>query len=131
MFLAELAKGVLATAQSFDGSANVLSLTLPTERGGGHVAAIILDSLHTHSKRKHFPDASQSDNTGSSASESSAADRPQPESPPDSQDQLGNQTGPVSTTVTITSPEPTASVGGELMQSFSVFRGVGWGVFFK
>ncbi|XP_037546981.1 tudor domain-containing protein 1 [Nematolebias whitei] len=113
VFRAELANAVLATPQSFDGSANVLSLTLPTERGGGDIAAMILDSLQTHFKRKHSPDSSQSDKTGSSASLSSAAAAacPQPESPSDSQDQLENTTGPVNTTVSIKSPEPTASVG--------------------
>uniref|UniRef100_A0A8D0CN87 Tudor domain containing 1 n=1 Tax=Sander lucioperca TaxID=283035 RepID=A0A8D0CN87_SANLU len=45
MFQSQLLNGVLATVQSFNGSVNVLSLTLPTERGGGHLTTMILDAL--------------------------------------------------------------------------------------
>lgn len=110
MFQAELANGVLATAQSFDGFANVLSVTLPTERGGGNLATLILDTLHTHVKSNRFPDPSQKrDKTISNASESSAAapDCPQPKPLPDSQNQLENTTKPVDTTKSTKTPEPT------------------------
>ncbi|XP_056285951.1 tudor domain-containing protein 1 isoform X2 [Pseudoliparis swirei] len=44
-----LSSGVLATVQSFNGSENVLSLTLPTEKGGGHIGAMISDALQAKS----------------------------------------------------------------------------------
>ncbi|XP_045924899.1 tudor domain-containing protein 1 isoform X3 [Micropterus dolomieu] len=52
MFQSLLLDGVLATVQSFDGSANVLSLTLPVERGGGHLTAMILDALQATVKAR-------------------------------------------------------------------------------
>ncbi|KAK7919576.1 hypothetical protein WMY93_010860 [Mugilogobius chulae] len=55
IFLSSLQQGVLATVQSFDGFCNVLSLSLPTESGGGHVEAIILDALQAHSKNTAVP----------------------------------------------------------------------------
>ncbi|KAM4715222.1 tudor domain-containing protein 1 [Anableps anableps] len=64
MFQTELANGVLATVQSFDGSANVMSLAPPTERGGVHLPSMILDKLYILNKN---PDTSQRlDDTGSS-----------------------------------------------------------------
>ncbi|XP_072312993.1 tudor domain-containing protein 1 [Eucyclogobius newberryi] len=55
MFLSALHQGVLATVQSFDGYSNVLSLSLPTESGGGLVEAMILEALQTHSKSTTAP----------------------------------------------------------------------------
>lgn len=52
MFQSLLLDGVLATVQSFDGSANVLSLTLPVERGGAHLTAMILDALQATVKAR-------------------------------------------------------------------------------
>ncbi|XP_024865763.1 tudor domain-containing protein 1 isoform X1 [Kryptolebias marmoratus] len=121
VFRAELANGVLATAQSFDGSANLLSLTLPAERGGGHLNATILDTLHAHSKSNSFPGA------GSCTSEISAAaaDRLQPKSLSDSQNPLEHQTGPVDATVSTKTSEPTsrssstASVGEDPLKKIN------------
>lgn len=45
-FKSLLSKGVVATVQHFDGFANVLSLNLYTESGGGHLSAMIMDALH-------------------------------------------------------------------------------------
>ncbi|XP_041672490.1 tudor domain-containing protein 1 [Cheilinus undulatus] len=55
MFRNLLQTEVLATIQSFDGSANVLSLTLPTESGGGNIAAIILGALEEQAKMNPTP----------------------------------------------------------------------------
>uniref|UniRef100_A0A3P9MK51 Tudor domain-containing protein 1 n=1 Tax=Oryzias latipes TaxID=8090 RepID=A0A3P9MK51_ORYLA len=60
---------VMATVQSFDGSANVLSLALPPERGGRNLAAVIQEMLHVHCKGSPLPDASQT--PGSDAAEPS------------------------------------------------------------
>lgn len=45
-----LSKGVLATVESFDGSANVLSLCLDTKSGRHQLTAIMLDALQDQSK---------------------------------------------------------------------------------
>lgn len=45
-----LSKGVRATVESFDGSANVLSLCLVTESGRSQLTAIILDALQELAK---------------------------------------------------------------------------------
>ncbi|XP_055085803.1 tudor domain-containing protein 1 [Periophthalmus magnuspinnatus] len=55
MFLSVLQQGVLATVESFDGYSNVLTLSLPTECGGGLVEAMILDALQAHSKSTTAP----------------------------------------------------------------------------
>lgn len=51
-FKSLLAKGVVATAQHFDGFANVLSLNMYTESGGGHLSAVIMDALHAQVENK-------------------------------------------------------------------------------
>ncbi|XP_070708417.1 tudor domain-containing protein 1 [Pempheris klunzingeri] len=77
MFQSLLSNGVLATVQSFDGSANVLSLSLVTERGGGHLTAMILDALQEQGKSISSPPATQkSDQTDSSSSTDRTADIP-------------------------------------------------------
>lgn len=45
-----LSMGVLATVESFDGSANVLSLCLDTQSGRRELTAIMLDALQDHTK---------------------------------------------------------------------------------
>lgn len=108
MFQTLLLNGVLATVQSFDGSANVLSLTLPTEKGGGNLTAMILDALQDQAKSKSAPSATQkADQTDSSTSNASATvvpDCPQPKLIPEIQKELENITATTGLTVT---PEPT------------------------
>lgn len=58
-FQSLLLKGVLATVQSFDGFANVLSLSLHTESGGGQLTAMILDALYAQAKRNPLPSTNQ------------------------------------------------------------------------
>ncbi|XP_035997717.1 tudor domain-containing protein 1 isoform X2 [Fundulus heteroclitus] len=80
LFQTELVNGVQATVHSFDGSANVLSLILPAERGGEHLTSVILDALYACSKSNQ--DTNQRlDNPGSSAP--CAADGPRSDSVPE------------------------------------------------
>ncbi|XP_028286193.1 tudor domain-containing protein 1 [Parambassis ranga] len=109
LFKSTLTSDILATVQSFDGSANVLSLTLPTEMGGGDLTAMILDELYAQTERNACsPTTQESDITGSSTSISTAAapDCSQPVALPDCH---GPETvlGPVSNTVPNKTPEPT------------------------
>ena len=71
-----LSTGVLATVQSFDGSANVLSLTLHAEAGGGDLTAIILDTLQAQTKSNPCPSTTQmveqADGSGTSAASTNA-----------------------------------------------------------
>ncbi|KAM8730279.1 tudor domain-containing protein 1 isoform 2-T2 [Acanthopagrus schlegelii] len=71
-----LSTGVLATVQSFDGSANVLSLTLHAEAGGGDLTAIILDTLQAQTKSNPCPSTTQlveqADGSGTSAASTKA-----------------------------------------------------------
>uniref|UniRef100_A0A672JGL6 Tudor domain containing 1 n=1 Tax=Salarias fasciatus TaxID=181472 RepID=A0A672JGL6_SALFA len=74
MFQRALSDGVFATVLSFDGSANVLSLTLPTESGGVQIASMIFDALHPQNKANAHPPANpKSDQTGSGTPDRAAA----------------------------------------------------------
>lgn len=88
-FKSLLSKGVLASVQSFDGSANVLSLSLHTESGGGNLTAMILDELQAEAKSNPFPSSTQeAEQTKSSLSAASITDVPhcpQPKSKPQTQ----------------------------------------------
>ncbi|KAK5615952.1 hypothetical protein CRENBAI_019591 [Crenichthys baileyi] len=107
MFQTELVNGVQAIVQSFHGSANVLSITLPSERGGEHLTTMILDMLHVCNKSNPDPVTSQRlDNTGSSTPR--VLDGPQSESVPDFQCLLDNIPAPVDATGCIEAPELTA-----------------------
>ncbi|XP_076007844.1 tudor domain-containing protein 1 [Genypterus blacodes] len=77
MFQAVLLNGVIATVRSFDGSANLLSLSLPSELGGGHLTTMMLDALHVQSKTRPGPAA---DRTGGSTSITRAESAPEPKS---------------------------------------------------
>lgn len=59
MFHTELSNDVTATVQSFDGSANVLSVSLSSERGGWNLAAMIQEMLHVNRTSRPLPDAAQ------------------------------------------------------------------------
>ncbi|XP_019738951.1 tudor domain-containing protein 1 isoform X3 [Hippocampus comes] len=48
MFLSLLLDGIVATALSFDGFSNILTVSLPAEKGGVHLSALILDALESH-----------------------------------------------------------------------------------
>lgn len=48
LFLSLLLDGIVATAQSFDGFSNILTVSLPAEKGGVHLSALILDALESH-----------------------------------------------------------------------------------
>lgn len=91
-FQSLLSKGVLATVQSFDGSANVLSLTLHTESGGGDLSAMILDELQAEAKSNPFPSSTQqAEQTNSSLSAASITvvpQYPQPNLMPETQKRL-------------------------------------------
>ncbi|KAM6896989.1 tudor domain-containing protein 1 [Xenentodon cancila] len=97
MFQSELVNGVLATVQAFDGSANVLSVTLPPERGGGNLTAMILDTLHAHSKSNASLDTTKrSEESGSSIT--AAPDCNHPNSEPEPRSNLENVTRPINST---------------------------------
>ncbi|XP_055006233.1 tudor domain-containing protein 1 isoform X2 [Boleophthalmus pectinirostris] len=106
MFLTVLQQGVLATVQSFDGDSNVLSLSLPTESGGGLVEAMILDALQAHSKNTTAPVP----NTTLASSVSNADDRtekgPELSVPPET-----NKCESRTTTQEIQLPLPPAPLG--------------------
>ncbi|XP_062270369.1 tudor domain-containing protein 1 isoform X1 [Platichthys flesus] len=87
LFKTVLSNDVLATALSFDGSANVLSLTLPAERGGGQVAAMIVEALQFLTKTNPSPGttqrAEQTDSSTPPVSSTAEPECPQPKSPPE------------------------------------------------
>ncbi|XP_061611469.1 tudor domain-containing protein 1 isoform X2 [Phyllopteryx taeniolatus] len=48
IFHSLLLDGILATVLSFDGFTNILTVTLPAEKSGVHVTALIIDALESH-----------------------------------------------------------------------------------
>lgn len=104
--------GVLATVQHCDGSANVLSLTLPAEKGGGNVTDMISEALHAQRRSNPCTTLTQkTDKTGSSTSVNTAAapDGSKPKSVPE------NQKEPVSTTVLANTVDATSQHPEEKM----------------
>lgn len=104
--------GVLATVQHFDGSANVLSLTLLAEKGGGNVTDMISEALHAQRRSNPFTTSTQkTDKTGSSTSVNTAAapDGSKHKSVPE------NQKEPVSTTVLANTVDATSQHPEEKM----------------
>ncbi|XP_063748517.1 tudor domain-containing protein 1 isoform X2 [Eleginops maclovinus] len=67
LFHSLLLSGVLATVQSFNGSANVLSLSQPPETGGGDLTTMLLDALQAQAK-SHPSLTQKADQTNSSTS---------------------------------------------------------------
>ncbi|XP_068162272.1 tudor domain-containing protein 1 [Antennarius striatus] len=59
IFQSLLSKGVFATTESFDGSANVISLALQPEKGGKQLTALILDALQSQAKSNPNPSTTQ------------------------------------------------------------------------
>lgn len=93
-------KGVLATVESFDGSANVLSLCLDTESGRRQLTAIMLDALQGQTKvsqdqtKTHLSSFGQMpEQTGSSAEVIPHSPQPKPMSVT----QMGPEEAPSST----------------------------------
>ncbi|XP_060951274.1 tudor domain-containing protein 1 [Limanda limanda] len=80
---------VIATTLDFDGSANVLLLTLPAERGGGQVTAMIVEALQILTKANPSPAtpqrAEQTDRSTPPVSSTAEPQCPQPKSPPEAQ----------------------------------------------
>uniref|UniRef100_A0A8C4HYP7 Tudor domain containing 1 n=1 Tax=Dicentrarchus labrax TaxID=13489 RepID=A0A8C4HYP7_DICLA len=103
MFESLLANGVLATVQSFSGSANVLSLTLPTEKGGGQLTAMILDALQAQAKsnpcQPSTQKAEQTDSSIPTASTTVVPDCPQPKLTTETQKGLENTTATTGPTI--------------------------------
>ncbi|KAK2820415.1 hypothetical protein Q5P01_023374 [Channa striata] len=113
IFRSFLANDVLATVHSFDGSANVLSLTLPTEDSGGDVTAMILDALHAQSKSSSCcpATAQRTDQTNSctlAPSQRAVPDCSQTKSTPGTQKVLPEGTATTDTTTTPESTPPAA-----------------------
>ncbi|XP_042253348.1 tudor domain-containing protein 1 isoform X1 [Thunnus maccoyii] len=93
MFKSLLTDGVLATVQSFDGSANILSLTLPAESGGGHVTSMILGALQADTKSNPCPSSTvKTDSSTSTTNTTADPDCPQPRSTPETQKVLETTT---------------------------------------
>ncbi|KAM9837932.1 tudor domain-containing protein 1 [Aulostomus maculatus] len=96
---------VVGTVQSFDGSANILSLTLLPQQGGGGLTTLILDALQAQSMSNTCPSAKMTpdhaDNSTSSTSTTAAPECPQPQSTP------ANRKSQENPTATIIPPEPT------------------------
>ena len=109
MFHSILLNGVVATVQSFDGSANVLSLSLPAERGGGQVTAMIMDALQVQTKSNPCPAtaqrADQSDSSTANTSTTAIPDCSLPKSIPETE--KGLEITKDTTNLNVT-PEPTA-----------------------
>nr|XP_046232521.1 tudor domain-containing protein 1 isoform X2 [Scatophagus argus] len=108
IFRGLLLNGVLATVQSFDGSANVLSLNLHTESGGGNVTAVILDALRARAESNPCTStthvAEQTDSSTSAAASTTAVPEClQPTSIPETQKGEENATSTTGPTIT---PEP-------------------------
>ncbi|KAG7507722.1 hypothetical protein JOB18_042668 [Solea senegalensis] len=105
LFQIILSNSVLASVQSFDGSANILSLTLPTESGEGHVSAMILDALQALNNRKTCPSPTQKPEHPDSSSPSAItpAEPPRPLPTPETQKEQKHPT----TTSLVVAPEPT------------------------
>ncbi|XP_049420220.1 tudor domain-containing protein 1 isoform X3 [Epinephelus fuscoguttatus] len=86
MFQSLLLNGVLATVKSFDGSDNVLSVSLPTEKGGGDLTAMILDALQVQAKNSPCPSttkkAEQTDSSPPAASYPVVPECPEPKAIP-------------------------------------------------
>ncbi|XP_034415209.1 tudor domain-containing protein 1 [Cyclopterus lumpus] len=105
MFQNLLLSGVLATVQSFNGSENVLSLTLPTEKGEAHITAMILDALQAQAKSHPCTSITQkvdqTDSSPSAASTTAVADCPISKS--ETPKELEN---PAATTGLTMNPEP-------------------------
>uniref|UniRef100_A0A673ANQ3 Tudor domain containing 1 n=1 Tax=Sphaeramia orbicularis TaxID=375764 RepID=A0A673ANQ3_9TELE len=76
MFKSLLPNGVLATVQSFDGSDNVLSLSLPTENASGHVTAMILDKVQAQAKNSCPTPNLKADSTTAPTDTKAALDPP-------------------------------------------------------
>uniref|UniRef100_A0A7N8WS55 Tudor domain containing 1 n=1 Tax=Mastacembelus armatus TaxID=205130 RepID=A0A7N8WS55_9TELE len=131
MFQTVLLNGVLATVQSFDGSANVLSLTLPIERGGGHLTTMILDALQFQTKSEACPSTPQrADQTGNrtpAASSAAAADCLQSRLIPETQKGKEDTTATSSLT---TAPEPTPQTPKQ-NKNTSAFSGSGGLIFLR
>ncbi|XP_035001876.2 tudor domain-containing protein 1 isoform X2 [Hippoglossus stenolepis] len=109
LFQTVLSKDVLATALSFDGSANVLSLTLPAERGGGQVTAMIVEALQILTKTNPSPAttqrAEQTDRSTPPVSSTAEPECPQPKSLPETQKRPEHTTAASGSTIT---SEPTS-----------------------
>lgn len=113
MFRDLLVNGVLATVQSFDGSTNMLSLTLPTERGGGNITAMILDAIQAQAKSNSQPSTTKADQTDLSSG-APVSDCPQTKE----------------NTNTNTTPEPTPGINLQKKNSpaESVSANNGWSI---
>uniref|UniRef100_A0A3B5BFI9 Tudor domain containing 1 n=1 Tax=Stegastes partitus TaxID=144197 RepID=A0A3B5BFI9_9TELE len=100
----------LATVHSFDGYANMLSLTT-TGIDGGPLTTMMSDALHAHANSNPCPATSQkADKTASSTSVSNtvAPDRPELKAAPETQDEQESNAGPVNTTGPNQTSEPAA-----------------------
>ncbi|CAJ1081033.1 tudor domain-containing protein 1 isoform X3 [Xyrichtys novacula] len=104
MFQNLLLNGVQATVQSFDGSANVLSFKLPTERGGGNVTSMILDALQAKSNQQTTT-TEKTDQTDSSTSAT-----PSTKAVPKPKSVSETQKGPDNRVAATTSTEPTPGI---------------------
>lgn len=108
MFRSFLLSGVLATVHSFDGSANVLSLALPMERGGGDLAAEIWTQLQVQMENNPCPGvphrAAPTDSCMPVPSAATPPDSPEPMST--SETQKGPENTCTNSALTVT-PEPT------------------------
>ncbi|KAM6951176.1 tudor domain-containing protein 1 [Aplochiton taeniatus] len=84
LFGALLSYGILATVQGFDGTANLLSVTLGTEKGGGHLNAMILDGLQSTKAQAKTPSPpSNPTKTSSPLAKTPGPDSPTPKPPAD------------------------------------------------
>ena len=131
MFKSLLMNGVLATVQSFDGSANILSLTLPAEKGGGNLTSMILDALQAKTKSTTLPSnmvkTDQTDSCTTSTSTTAAPDCPQPRSVPETQKVLESSTAATDPDITsehLTSwmPQQKKNTSAESVSGWSILR---------
>ncbi|XP_010790420.1 tudor domain-containing protein 1 [Notothenia coriiceps] len=102
MFHSLLLSGVLATAQSFDGSVNVLSLSQPPETGGGDFTAMLLKALQAQAKSPPSPTlkADHTDRSTSPANSTAAPECPLLTPKPEAQKATENTPATPSLTMT-------------------------------
>ncbi|XP_054878615.1 tudor domain-containing protein 1 [Poeciliopsis prolifica] len=110
---AELVNGVLAKVQSFSGSANALSLTLPAERDGVQLTSLVLEKLNAFNKSN--PDTNQKlDDTPG------VPDGPQSKLVPEPQLELEHKPAPVDATGSTKLPELTEDKSQQIVSGAPV-----------
>lgn len=135
LFRMLLSDGVLATVEAFDGHSNLLSVTLDTESGGGHLNAIILEGLQAQANSPPAPPPTPElqpteNSTASAPATATPAAAPEHPKPSPTAETMEEPASPASTlglmhTVQHSAKVPAASVNGWSHNS-SLIPGLGF-----